>query len=99
MNIYDKRDQKTIINSRVIKTSSEIDCKTCKQPNGQQPPCIENPRLCNNIATALHLDAGYILYLRSNEIKHISESYKGALDSLENKSKDFHNAENDPLPF
>lgn len=67
MNIYDKRLSKelgenpTIIKSRVLKTECTV------QPTQDGG---------STISTALHLDLGYICYISTAEIKHISEEYK-----------------------
>lgn len=76
MNLFDKRANTNFIKSRVIKTSSKCECDNC---NIEDKPC---PNSCPRITTECHLDTGYILYLSSNEIKHISDSYKTCLDNL-----------------
>lgn len=82
MNLYDKRDSKNIIKSRVIKTRSYFDCNDCKIPSEE----LQCPKTCPRITTELHLDDGYIVYLSTKEIEFISKSFRESLINLSEKS-------------
>lgn len=93
MNVYDKRAESNIIKSRVIKTAtSKMDCKDCKL---DLKPC---PNGCPFLTVSMHLDTGFIIYISTKEVEHLSKAYKEAVNTLLNPEQT-PNAELDETPF